>query len=214
MRVKFDIPFDPEAVFTEEYLLGAKAVTRAMRMAQQDLKEGWRSQIRKMGTGDRLAKTVRGVSFPAGSAVSMGAASVVWTKAPEIVSAHNSGALIQSSDGFYLAIPTPAAGLGRWGRKMTPLTWERRNNLPLRFVYRKGKPSLLVADHARIDSKQRARRKGGRRRKTDGILSGEQTVPIFILVPQVRLRKRYDLDQETRRVFGTISGRIRAYWGD
>ena len=118
---------------------------------------------------------------------------MVWTNAPEIVGAHDAGALIQSASGFYLAIPLAAAGRGRGGRRTTPADYEKRTGLKLRFVYRPGRPSLLVADDARLSKRGLARRKGGRRRKRDGILTGAQTVPVFVLVRQVKLKKRTDL---------------------
>lgn len=75
---------------------------------------------------------------------------------------------------------------------MTPGEYEKRTGQRLRFVYRKGRSALLVADDARLNKSGQARRKGGRRRR-DGILTGAQTVPVFVLVPQVKLRKRTDL---------------------
>jgi hypothetical protein len=72
----------------------------------------------------------------------------VWSKAPVIVGAHDTGPLIRSKDGFWLAIPTEAAGRGLRGAKLTPGEWERRRGLRLRFVYRRRGPSLLVADRA------------------------------------------------------------------
>ena len=77
---------------------------------------------------------------------SIGAAALVWSKAPAIVGAHDTGPLIRSKTGFWLAIPTPAAGRGLRGGKITPGEWERRRGLRLRFVYRRRGPSLLVAE--------------------------------------------------------------------
>ena len=93
--------------------------------------------------------------------------------------AHDTGPLIRSKDGFYLAIPTEAAGRGLRGRRITPGEWERRRGLRLRFVYRRTGPSLLVADGARINKRGQAvasRSKTGR---------NQVTAPIFLLVPQV-----------------------------
>ena len=74
------------------------------------------------------------------------------------------GALIRSRNGLFLAIPTEAAGrLGDGRKRITPGGWERRTGLRLRFVYRRGAPSLLVADNARLTSRGRAARNEGRR---------------------------------------------------
>lgn len=76
----------------------------------------------------------------------------------------------------------------------------------LRFVYRRMGPSLLVADRARINTRGRAvasRSKTGR---------GQVTVPIFLLVPQVKLPKRLDLARDAARAHDMIPGLIVAYW--
>jgi hypothetical protein len=77
---------------------------------------------------------------------SLNAAALVWSNAPAIIGAHDAGPLIRSKDGFWLAIPTAAAGKGARGGRITPGEWERRRGLRLRFVYRRTGPSLLVAE--------------------------------------------------------------------
>ena len=49
-------------------------------------------------------------------------------------------------NGFWLAIPLPAAGKSLRGGRITPGEWERRRGLRLRFVYRRMGPSLLVGE--------------------------------------------------------------------
>ncbi|WP_234992421.1 DUF6441 family protein, partial [Roseisalinus antarcticus] len=130
----------------------------------------------------------------------------VWSKAPAIVGAHDTGPLIRSKAGFWLAIPTPAAGRGLRGGKITPDEWERRRGLRLRFVYRRRGPSLLVADRARINTRGTAvasRAKTGR---------NQVTAPIFLLVPQVKLPKRLDLDRDAERARDSVPGLIVANW--
>jgi hypothetical protein len=136
---------------------------------------------------------------------SLSAAALVWSKAPVIVGAHDTGPLIRSRDGFWLAIPTEAAGRGRRGGKITPGEWERRRGLRLRFVYRRRGPSLLVAD-GRLNSRGlgvASRSKTGR---------GKATVPIFLLVPQVKLAKRLDLARDAERAQAAVPGLIVAKW--
>ena len=165
-----------------EIKAGERAVTAAMREAGGQLKADWRRQITGAGLGQRLAKSIRAETWPKGT-TSIGAASLVWSKAPAIVGAHDTGPLIRSKTGFWLAIPTPAAGRGVRGGKITPGEWERRRGLRLRFVYRRRGPSLLVADRARINKRGQAvasRAKTGR---------NQVTAPIFLLVPQVCQRR-------------------------
>jgi hypothetical protein len=121
------------------------------------------------------------------------------------VGAHDAGALIRSRSGFWLAIPTPAAGRGSGGKRLSPAEWERRRGLRLRFVYRPRGPSLLVAE-GRVNSRGlgvASRAKTGR---------GAASVPIFLLVPQVKLRRGLDRARAAKAVQERIPGAIVANW--
>ncbi len=112
---------------------------------------------------------------------------------------------LTNTDNFWLAIPTPAAGKSTKGGRITPGEWERRTGLRLRFIYRRRGPSLLVAE-GRLNSKGRAvasKSKTGR---------GVATVPIFLLVPQVKLRKRLDLARDAARAVDGVPERIVSDW--
>jgi hypothetical protein len=204
--VKLDLSVTSDIVtaMRAEVLAGEKAVTAAMRAAGNDLKSSWRAQITRARLGQRLANTIRSKTFPA-AGESLEAAALVWSNAPQIIGAHDTGPLIRSKDGFWLAIPTPAAGKGSRGKALTPGEWERRRGLRLRFVYRRGGPSLLVAD-GRLNSRGlgvASRSKTGR---------GQSTVPIFLLVPQVKLSKRLSLARDAERAQASIPGLIVANW--
>ena len=204
MKLKLDILGDIARIMEAETLAGEKAVSAAMREAGTGLKAAWRGQITGAGLGARLARTIRSETYPKGGE-SLNAAALVWSKAPEIVGAHDTGPLIRSKGGWWLVIPTPAAGKSARGGRITPGEWERRTGLRLRFIYRRRGPSLLVAE-GRLNSKGRAlasRSKTGR---------GLATVPIFLLVRQVRLRKRLDLVRDAERAIDAVPGRIAAKW--
>ena len=112
---------------------------------------------------------------------------------------------LRKTDNFWLTIPTAAAGKSRRGGRINPVKWERSTGLRLRFVYRRSGPSLLVAE-GRLNKGGRAvasRSKTGR---------GLTTVPIFLLVPQVKLQKRLDLDRDTDRAHDSLPGLIVANW--
>lgn len=176
--------------------------TRAAHTVADMLKDAWREEIVDAGLGARLSNTVRGAAYPGRGQTSLNPAAMVYVKrsAVDVVSAHDEGALIRSPNGLFLAVPTPAAGRGRRGRKITPREYEQRTGIKLRYVYRKGRPALLVADDARLRKSGLAVRKGGRRRQRDGILTGAQTVVVFVLLPQVKLRKRTDLLGVARKI--------------
>jgi hypothetical protein len=204
VKLKLDITPDLIAAMAAEIRAGEKAVTAATREAGNGLKTAWRAQITGAGLGQRLARTIRSERFPKGKP-SLNAAALVWSKAPLIIGAHETGPLIRSKDGFWLAIPTTAAGKSSRGGRITPGEWERRTGLRLRFVYRRSGPSLLVAE-GRLNTRGRAvasRSKSGR---------GLATVPIFLLVPQVRLPKRLDLARDAERAQNSVPGLIVANW--
>jgi hypothetical protein len=191
-------------LMAEEVKAGEKAATAAIRQAGDGLKAAWRAQIVGAGLGTRLARTIRSQAYPK-SGQSLNAAVVVWSKAPVIIGAHDTGPLIRSRNGFWLAIPTPAAGKSLRGSRITPGEWERRNGLRLRFVYRRSGPSLLVAE-GRLNTKGRAVRSRSRSGR------GVATVPIFLLVPQVKLPKRLDLARDAVRAHDALPGLIDRAW--
>ena len=206
MKLDLSVAGDIVIAMQAEILAGEKAVTAAMRAAGGDLKSNWRTQITRARLGQRLANTIRSKTYPA-TGESFDAAALVWSNAPQIIGAHDTGPLIRSKDGFWLAIPTPAAGKGARGKALTPGEWERRRGLRLRFIYRRRGPSLLVAD-GRLNSRGlgvASRSKTGR---------GKATVPIFLLVPQVKLSKRLNLARDAERAQAAVPGLIVAKWLD
>ena len=163
----------------------ALAVTAGVTAATEGLKTELRAEVERAGLGDRLPRAVRSQIYPSGRA-SLQAAGLVHPNgkgAAKLFDLFTEGAVIRGKQGFYLAIPTEAAGKFR-GQKMSPALWEQRHGIALRFVYRRGQPSLLVADpHARAGSSPRPRpRRRGVGRQT--------TLVIFLLVPQVTIRPR------------------------
>lgn len=103
---------------------------------------------------------------------------------------------VRGRRGQFLAIPTPAAGSTGRRRDLTPGEWERRTGQKLQFIYRRGRPSLLVAKgttnnrSAAYRPITRARSKADERR---GYFRGEQTVIIFVLIPSVPHANRFSM---------------------
>ncbi|PKP79156.1 MAG: hypothetical protein CVT81_00245 [Alphaproteobacteria bacterium HGW-Alphaproteobacteria-3] len=198
----------------EAELKGAeRAITLGVREATDGLKGELRTQITGAGLGEKLARTWRGEVYPKGQP-SIGAAGLVWSKAPGIVRIYEEGATIRSTRGLFLAIPTPAAGkYSDGGARITPGGWERRTGMRLRFVYRRGAPSLLVADNSRLNSRGRAVANQGRRQGSAFTrLSGRSTVPIFVLVPSVTFKKRLDVAGAARRWHGRLPELVLRQW--
>ena len=204
MKLKLTIDPDIVAMMQAEIAAGEKAVTTAMREAGAGLKSAWRGQITGAGLGTRLGNSIRLATYPKGGE-SLNAAALVWSNAPVIVGAHDTGPLIRSRDGFWLAIPTPAAGKSARGGRITPGEWEQRTGMRLKFIYRRRGPSLLVAE-GRVSSAGRAVRS---RSKTG---RGLTSVPVFLLVPKVKLKKVLNLDEAVRSVVDRVPAAIVSRW--
>jgi Family of unknown function (DUF6441) len=125
------------------------------------------------------------------------AASLVYTKALQIIRAFDEGAAIRSRRGRFLAIPTEnAPRKGTDGRRISPSTFPEHRFGPLRFVPRPTGPSLLVVDGLRASFSRQTGELRGFRRVTDRARRSGQgltTVVMFLLVPQVKLGKRLDV---------------------
>jgi hypothetical protein len=205
--MKLNVSFTPDlvALMRAEVATGQKAVSVTMAQAGTNLKAAWRGQITGAGLGQRLANTIRSQTYPKGRN-SLDAAALVWSNAPVIIGAHDTGPLIRSGNGFWLAIPLPAAGKALGGTRITPGMWEQKTGLRLRFVYRSLGPSLLVADAVRLNTRGQAavsKSKTGR---------GQVTAPIFLLVRQIKLPKRLDLARAAERAQVAIPGSIVRNW--
>jgi hypothetical protein len=204
----------------------ALAVTKGIGLGTDGLKTELRGQVESAGLGRKVANTWRGDKYPSRPGVhSLRAAGFVYSNAPDIIHAFDSGVPIRSQHGFFLAIPTAAAGSHGLSRiapaindkrakeRLTPGGWERRTGIRLRFVYRRGRPSLLVADNVRAGPGGVARGmrptkdKSGRKIRT-----GATTTVIFILVPQVSLRKRLDVDRAAQNWIGRLPSLIVNSW--
>ena len=177
----------------------AKAIEAGVGDAGEGLKQDLRKQVLTAGLGPRLARTWRSRTYPNKG---HDAASLVWSRAPQIVRVFDQGTVIKSRNGFWLAIPTPAApkrGVG--GKRINPSNFPEHRFGPLRFVYRQGKPSLLVVDGVRVNAgtgRVGRRAKGGAYTQSGRLKAGMATVVMFVLVPQVRMPKRLDVERAAR----------------
>lgn len=196
---------------------GETAVTAAMDEAGQGLKNAYRQDIVGAGLGRRLANTWRHKRYPA-KGKSLKAAALVYNNAPEIVEAHAAGVTIRANSAKFLAIPTEnAPKLGRDRVAISPTDWPTHRYGPLRFVKTK-RGGLLVVDGVRVTAKGRVSKIRGRKAtKTKGAyssLTGRATVVMFVLVRQVRLRKRLDLDGPARVWLDRVPELIVRNWPD
>jgi hypothetical protein len=186
-----------------------RAVASGTKGAGRGLKTGLRRQAASADLGQRLANSWRDKHYPNEK---LDAASLVYSKAPQIIRAFDEGALIRAKSGRFLAIPTenaPKRGTDR--RRITPKNFPENRFGQLRLVPRRNGPSLLVVDgvsasFSRKTGNLRGFRKGSDRARRTG--AGLTTVVMFVLVPQVKLEKRLDVKREAERWSGQLSALI------
>ena len=209
MRISAAITGDLPGIMKSELKLVGDVVAVAVKESTEGMKDELRNDVRRAGLGNRLANSWRSNIYPNNAPVET--AGLVFSKAPKIIAAHE-GVTIKSKDGFFIAIPTesaPKKGVG--GKRINPSNWPSLRYGPLRFVYRQGKPSLLVADSLR----QSAGKRGGFRKASASAQKtgrGLTSVVMFILVPQVKLKKKFDInatqDKWSKRFFERLAARL------
>lgn len=184
-----------------------RASTGGLKDASNGLKRALRADIEAAGLGKQLGNTWRNnkpgqpiAVYPQGRN-SMNAAAIIWSTAPHIIDGYDQGSLIRPGGKKYLAIPLPWAqrlmGAGKTRVRITPDLWEQKTGLKLVAVQRKGKNPLLVARGVRVTKTGSVRRltvRKATKRMGDRIsLTGLAEAPMFVLVPQVQLRKRLNV---------------------
>lgn len=194
----------------EERDLAERAVTAGVRSAGARAKRNLRQDVISGGLGPRLARSWQQKDYPRNQA-SLEAASIIYTKAAKLLRVFDEGTTIRSEDGYFLAIPSPNApklGMGR--KRISPSNFPEHRFGPLRFVYREQGASLLVVDNQR----ERKGKRGGyalsRSKRALKTGHGLQTVVMFYLVPQARLRRRLNIDRELRAAYAALPGEIDA----
>jgi hypothetical protein len=186
-----------------------RAVAAGTRDAGRGLRTELRRQVASARLGQRLANSWRDKHYPNRK---LDAASLVYTKAPQIIRAFDESAVIRSRRGRFLAIPTEnAPRKGADGKRISPSTFPEHRFGPLRFVARQSGPSLLVVEGLRASFSRKSGELRGFRRATERARRSGQgltTAVMFLLVPQVKLRKRLDVARAAERWSGQLPALI------
>ena len=210
MRLEAAITGNLKEYMKQEIAAAETAVTAGVKEVTSSVKADLRAQVMSAGLGEKVANAWRANFYPSGKSID--AAGFLFTKAPTIIAAFNYGAVIKSNKGFFLAIPTPAAPKrGTDGKRINPSHFPGSALGKLRFVYRPGKISLLVVD----DLRARTGKRGGFGRASESALAkgrGITTVVMFLLVPQVTMKKKLDIDAVADKWKDALADRILANW--
>ena len=177
-------------------LANREAVTDATHSIRDDL----RADMRRAGLG-KLEKTWRAEIFPA-NGLADNPAGYIYSRAEYLVESFSSGRPIKARNGQYLAVPIPGSPAERLRDPRGPATKvdaarERFGDLVFIPGVRGGRPPMIAAENVGFtrtgNLTRRSRTKTGRHR------AGAATVPLFFLVPEVRLGRRLNTARIAQR---------------
>ena len=183
----------------------AKGATDGVRQTTAEMKADLRRQTAAAGLPEKVQKAWQDRLYPKRKN-SLGAAGLVYSRARNIHAAFASGGEIRAKNGRFLVIPLPAAvrlGLHmshQRSRGSRPRRWSEVQPAidrfgALRMVKLSGGRFLLVADQVTASG-----RRSKARRTRDGLAystvnrRGRMSMPLFLLLPRVRLGKRIDFE--------------------
>ena len=224
---------DLRKALAEEVRAGERAASRAVRAETDALKGELRQQVTGSlgGKARGIANAWRSQVFPR-TGVSMRAAGLVWSKTPLVIDAFERGALIRpKGGGRFLAIATGFNAARGWrgrgdkGLRVTPAQMVASGQgflrpfrsgrgfvwcLPLRQgagTGRRRRTRLIAGGVAEVGTANRK----GREAWARGLLE-QGMVPMFLLLPQVKLAKRLDVQGASLRALRRLPRRFVAAW--
>ncbi|WP_126541238.1 DUF6441 family protein [Oharaeibacter diazotrophicus] len=172
--------------------LAKSGMMKAAALAGRTVVGRLRADVLSAGLGPRIANTWRANVHPSRGASSLRPTVYIYSKEPQIVEAFETGPTIRArKGGVYLWVPTE--NVPRLGRKrMTPEDVENRFNTDFDIVPALTRPGVYYALMTLVRAKSG---RGYRRASTGRTRAGRQAerVVMFVLVRQVRLRKRTDV---------------------
>jgi len=232
VRLGASIVGDLRRVLADEVRAGERAAMSAIRAETEQVKDELRRQVTTAFSGNArgIANAWRSMIFPR-TGQSLRPAGLVFTKVPNVIDAFERGALIRAKGGRkFLAIPTGfnaargRRGRGEKGMRVTPAQMVASGQAFLRpfksgrgFVWclpLRGEPGrgrrrtrLIAGGVTEVGTGNRK----GREAWARGLLA-QGLVPMFLLLPQVKLAKRLDVRGAAERGLRRLPGRFVAAW--
>jgi len=234
MRLGAQLVGDLRKMLAEELRAGERAAMTAIRTETAEVKAELRQQVTTAFAGNArgIANAWRSMVFPR-TGQSLRPAGLVFTKVPKVIDAFERGALIRAKGGRkFLAIPTGfnaargRRGRGKKGMRVTPAQMVASGQAFLRpfksgrgFVWclplrageqagrRRQRLRLIAGGVTEIGTAHRR----GREAWARGLLA-RGMVPMFLLLPQVKLTKRLDVKGAAERGLRRLPGRFVAAW--
>lgn len=178
----------------------AQGATAAVKEAAEAIKSGARGSIAAAGFGKKWQNALRVDVYPK-SGPSINAAAHIYHKIP-YAWVFEEGAKIAGSPRLWLTSTGVPQKIGR--NRMTPKNYPG----PLQYVSRPGKAPMLMAQ-VRV-SKAAAKKKAPPKLSAAAIRRGTagsgvlRSVPVFVGVSSVKLRKRFDVSGAVSRTAGQL----------
>ena len=172
-----------------------RARSAGCRQAAGELaKTDARANILSAGLGGKFAKALRLNVYPK-KGTSLKAAALIFHKIP-YAGVFEEGATIRGRPRMWVPLPSTPKRSGRY--RMTPERYQKEIG-PLQYVKRPGKAALLVAKIQATKSGKRAKvtLSGLRAAARGGVRT--TSVPVFVGIDSVSIRKRLDITKAVRR---------------
>ena len=191
MKLAASIPRSLQADLQAELRDIERAVSGGTREAGHGLKTELRRQVGSAGLGQRLANSWRERHYPNQK---LDAATLVYTKGPQIIRAFDDGAVIRSRRGLPSHRERAAEGNRRQADQPQHLPGAPLRTAPIRAPTN----GTVAAGGGRLaglvqPANRRAARLPARQRSSPVRGVGLTTVVMFLLVRQVKLSKRLDV---------------------
>ena len=200
MRLAAALEGNLEQIMKAETKAAARAVTRGLGRASSGLQRELRGQARRGNLGVGVEKAWSMTRYPR-SRNSINAAALVFSKAQRIHDAFSADRTIRAQNGRWLVIPLDAAKARGWDKSQRM----SKGNRPRRYT------ETQEAEQA-LGKLAFVRLAGDRALLVHRDGKGKPT-PFFLLVKQVSLRKRFDINEPARKWHDRAPGYILREWG-
>lgn len=181
-------------VFLETGEAMERAAQSAIRAAGEQAKAQGRSHILSAGLGTRFANALRLNVYPKKGA-SLRAAAQIYHKIP-YAGVFEEGATIRGKPRLWLPLPSTPQKYGRY--RLTPERYAKAIG-PLQYVKRSGKAPLLFAKVKSTKSGKGSRVTLSRLKAGARGQGATTSVPLFVGIDSVSIRKRLDITGIVRR---------------
>lgn len=186
------------------------AADAAVHNITQRLKGRLRDIVIESGLGKRLSGAVRAKEYPESEGtLARNPAGFIYVQpsAVHIFEAFEKPNTIEARNGRFLAIPIPGSPADRknYGQKRKGVTTVedfRQRGVEMQYVRAvPGRPAMLVAKMARVSTLKSGRQKVSQAglTKTGKVKAGAQSVPLFWLVPRVKMSGRLGFEPLFKR---------------